>query len=439
MFFYMSPTINAGAQGRSRVSAVSDNKTRATKRTKVGLDDDDDDFMDDATSYAASPFMHDIDPMRSGGLDPLRGAALNLSELPASPDCEMFGPRHVPEPPAINVPLVCHQCKAVTREPYNCPCRRVVYCGIACQTAHWPEHKLVCTGTPQCQVCGSRGAEPHGSDLVQCACREAIYCGPACQGIGWRTHEAECSWAERRQSSNPSLGLASLDVGTKELFKAPERKSAHVSDDDNYDDDDDDDEVDASPSPRRAGLSTKQHSVRTKMRAMQMQEAQAPAHEKEHHPEPLEASLTASTTEHGSDSADAGEGILPDTPSASALKDDVAALLSGEGGLGSPHPQAGSFHAAASPRDQMEMQQLIMDHGERVPKREAPNELKDALDSLVPGLLKNRRGTAPVVHPDTHTRGAVKAAAATRCASARRPAERQGEGSQAAAGPRTRC
>ena len=39
----------------------------------------------------------------------------------------------------------CANCGKSTKETKRCPCKTVSYCGVACQRAHWKQHKASCT------------------------------------------------------------------------------------------------------------------------------------------------------------------------------------------------------------------------------------------------------------------------------------------------------
>lgn len=39
----------------------------------------------------------------------------------------------------------CAECNEIPNKPKECSrCKQVIYCGLLCQTVHWPEHKQIC-------------------------------------------------------------------------------------------------------------------------------------------------------------------------------------------------------------------------------------------------------------------------------------------------------
>ncbi|PSC67321.1 hypothetical protein C2E20_8994 [Micractinium conductrix] len=113
-------------------------------------------------------------------------------------------------------------------------CRRVWYCGVECQRAHWSTHKPVCkryqrhddeeeeeeeeaegeeeevgegaaaaeegSSSQRCAGCGRRAEE--GPPLRECsACHRAAYCGAECQRQHWRQHKPLCKQHQREQQA----------------------------------------------------------------------------------------------------------------------------------------------------------------------------------------------------------------------------------------------
>ena len=103
--------------------------------------------------------------------------------------------------PAMATPPACAHCAAPS-PPSQCGgCHHVAYCGVPCQRAAWPAHKPLCKALKAVQT-GMR--ERHCSacavaltaaqiGLQQCtACSWASYCGVACQRAHWPTHKVVC-------------------------------------------------------------------------------------------------------------------------------------------------------------------------------------------------------------------------------------------------------
>ncbi|KAF7336451.1 RNA polymerase II-associated protein 3 [Mycena sanguinolenta] len=77
--------------------------------------------------------------------------------LPTHPDLHLRGLplfQRIQQTSPVNVGGIhgaCHVCKKAMhrRDLKECQkCRRVTYCGVACQRAHWPDHKRACNVAP---------------------------------------------------------------------------------------------------------------------------------------------------------------------------------------------------------------------------------------------------------------------------------------------------
>ena len=105
----------------------------------------------------------------------------------------------------------CDMCKRGGSAMMTCPCRRVIYCSVKCQSADWDKHQIDCTGIPTCLVCGKTWLE---TSIHQCYCRKALFCGVNCQKNGWPEHQLTCPChkinEEANSDSNPAAVVTAL-------------------------------------------------------------------------------------------------------------------------------------------------------------------------------------------------------------------------------------
>ena len=121
-----------------------------------------------------------------------------------------------PPPPA------CAHCAAPS-PPSQCGgCHAVTYCGVPCQRAAWPAHKPLCralqaalTGALETHCSGCAVAlTKEQMGLQQCtACSWASYCGVACQRAHWPTHKVVCKAVGKAKLAREIADATAGDVG----------------------------------------------------------------------------------------------------------------------------------------------------------------------------------------------------------------------------------
>ena len=119
----------------------------------------------------------------------------------------------------MSSPVVCAHCGA-DAEKLCAGCKKVTYCGTACQKAQWAAHKDDCrrekkareaaeaaaASPPPKEFSPSPGVDPM---CAQCrvarvtkvcdSCRLVGYCGQACQLAAWAAHEPACTAKARER------------------------------------------------------------------------------------------------------------------------------------------------------------------------------------------------------------------------------------------------
>ena len=86
-------------------------------------------------------------------------------------------------------------------------CKKVAYCNIHCQKAHWKSHKKTCTYVAQKsaekektgKVCGGCGEELSERVMFCAGCKKVPYCNSACQKTHWKQHKKTCSYAKKKE------------------------------------------------------------------------------------------------------------------------------------------------------------------------------------------------------------------------------------------------
>lgn len=83
-------------------------------------------------------------------------------------------------------------------------CKKVAYCNIRCQKAHWKQHKKSCTYVQKpsekvhhCESCNKEMAER----VLLCAgCKKVAYCNRTCQKSHWKQHKKICTYAQKKDT-----------------------------------------------------------------------------------------------------------------------------------------------------------------------------------------------------------------------------------------------
>ena len=105
--------------------------------------------------------------------------------------------------------LKCSNCKKISNFPKKCTrCGAVLYCGINCQTKHWPEHKMTCKASGKAQPDGKESVskpiyrglslectfcEKASGSFKKCTrCGAVQYCNQVCQRKHWPEHREFC-------------------------------------------------------------------------------------------------------------------------------------------------------------------------------------------------------------------------------------------------------
>ena len=101
----------------------------------------------------------------------------------------------------------CENCEEeiVDRIQLCAGCKKVAYCNIRCQKAHWKQHKKSCLYVQKPQPekihrCESCDKELSERVLVCAGCKLVAYCNAICQRSHWKQHKKTCSYVQKKSS-----------------------------------------------------------------------------------------------------------------------------------------------------------------------------------------------------------------------------------------------
>jgi hypothetical protein len=129
--------------------------------------------------------------------------------------------------------MSCAACNAPDAKNECYGCHTVRYCGKECQASHWRVHKAACKAARaapppppprapfvidlHCSSCGADTTPETGGSICG-SCKRVAYCGKACQKAHWPEHKAACLAATQ----------ARVFAGEGELHLGPEQKLRHA-------------------------------------------------------------------------------------------------------------------------------------------------------------------------------------------------------------------
>jgi MYND finger len=92
----------------------------------------------------------------------------------------------------------------------KCQCGKVHYCNDTCQRNDWKMHQKACAWYVKnkdlkCSYCAKVGESKSSRRMKQCPCHEESYCGTACHTAGWKEHKKVCTWhLAKQQEKKPA-------------------------------------------------------------------------------------------------------------------------------------------------------------------------------------------------------------------------------------------